>query len=72
MSVALVSTVSASARALVMPLALGSWLTICLVPLTLPVLFWRLLDEEKILRRELPGYNEYASRVRHRLIPYVW
>ena len=55
-----------------MPLALGSWLTICLVPLVLAVLFWRLLDEEKILRRDLPGYNEYASRVRHRLIPYVW
>jgi protein-S-isoprenylcysteine O-methyltransferase Ste14 len=55
-----------------MPLALGSWFTICLVPLILPVLFWRLLDEEKILGRDLPGYNEYVSRVRHRLIPYVW
>lgn len=55
-----------------MPLALGSWLTICLVPLILPVLFWRLLDEERILSRDLSGYNEYASRVRHRLIPYIW
>jgi len=55
-----------------MPLALGSWLTICLVPLILLVLCWRLLDEEKVLCRDLPGYNEYASRVRHRLIPYVW
>ena len=54
------------------PLALGSWLTICLVSLILPVLFWRLVDEERILRRDLPGYNEYASRVRHRLIPHVW
>jgi protein-S-isoprenylcysteine O-methyltransferase Ste14 len=55
-----------------MPLALGSWFTICLVPLILPVLFWRLLDEETILRRDLPGYNEYVGRVRHRLIPCVW
>ena len=55
-----------------MPLALGSWLTICLVPLILPVLVWRLLDEERILRRDLPGYTEYASRVRHRLFPYIW
>jgi hypothetical protein len=31
-----------------------------------------LLDEERILRSELPGYNEYASRVRQRLIPYIW
>jgi protein-S-isoprenylcysteine O-methyltransferase Ste14 len=55
-----------------MPLALGSWLTIVLVPVILPVLLWRLLDEEKILRRDLPGYTEYAGRVRHRLIPHVW
>jgi protein-S-isoprenylcysteine O-methyltransferase Ste14 len=55
-----------------MPLALGSWLTICLVPLILSALCWRLLDEEETLRRDLAGYNEYASRVRHRLIPYVW
>jgi protein-S-isoprenylcysteine O-methyltransferase Ste14 len=55
-----------------MPLALGTWLTICLVPLILPVLFWRLLDEEKTLCRDLPGYSEYANRVRHRLIPYIW
>jgi protein-S-isoprenylcysteine O-methyltransferase Ste14 len=55
-----------------MPLALGSWLTICLVPLILPVLVWRLLDEERILRRDLPSYNEYASRVHHRLIPHIW
>jgi protein-S-isoprenylcysteine O-methyltransferase Ste14 len=54
------------------PLALGSWLTICLFPLILPLLVWRLLDEERILRRDLPGYNVYASRVRHRLIPYIW
>jgi protein-S-isoprenylcysteine O-methyltransferase Ste14 len=55
-----------------MPLALGSWLSTCLVPLILPVLFWRLIDEERILRRDLPGYSEYAGRVRHRLVPYVW
>ena len=54
------------------PPALGSWLTIGLVPLIMPVLVWRLLDEERILRRDLPGYNEYASRVRHRLIPHIW
>jgi protein-S-isoprenylcysteine O-methyltransferase Ste14 len=64
--------VTLAAAVIGMPLALGSWLTICLLPLILPVLVWRLLDEERILRRDLPGYNEYASRVRHRLIPYIW
>jgi protein-S-isoprenylcysteine O-methyltransferase Ste14 len=37
-----------------------------------PVLLWRLLDEEKILQRDLPGYTEYMRRVRSRLVPFVW
>jgi len=32
----------------------------------------RLLNEEKFLRRALPGYAEYCQRVRYRLIPLVW
>ena len=32
----------------------------------------RLSLEERFLRRELPGYSEYAERVPHRLIPGVW
>jgi protein-S-isoprenylcysteine O-methyltransferase Ste14 len=37
----------------------------------IPVLLWRLLDEERILRRDLPGYIEYTQKVRYRLIPRV-
>ena len=55
-----------------MPLALGSWWTIGLIVLVVPVLLWRLLDEERILNRDLPGYAEYRQRVRYRLIPYLW
>jgi protein-S-isoprenylcysteine O-methyltransferase Ste14 len=53
-------------------LALGSWLA--LVPLlVLGVLFVRrLLIEEEMLRRELPGYAEYAERVRSRLVVGVF
>jgi protein-S-isoprenylcysteine O-methyltransferase Ste14 len=36
------------------------------------VVLWRLLDEERILVRDLPGYSEYRNRVRYRLIPYLW
>jgi protein-S-isoprenylcysteine O-methyltransferase Ste14 len=54
------------------PLALGSWWTIGLMVLVVPVLLWRLLDEERILDRDLPGYIEYRQRVPYRLIPYVW
>jgi protein-S-isoprenylcysteine O-methyltransferase Ste14 len=54
------------------PLALGSWRTLALVVPFLPVLLWRLLDEEKLLARELPGYTEYMRRVKYRLVPHVW
>lgn len=54
------------------PLALGSWWWTLLIIPFLPVLAWRLLDEEKILRRDLPGYIDYTQRVRYRLIPHVW
>jgi protein-S-isoprenylcysteine O-methyltransferase Ste14 len=54
------------------PLALGSWRPIALMVVVVPVLLWRLLDEERILVRDLPGYREYRQRVRYRLIPYVW
>lgn len=40
------------------------------VPVACMVL--RLRAEERVLRRELPGYDAYATRVRYRLIPHVW
>ncbi len=32
----------------------------------------RILDEEKLLRAELDGYDPYTRKVRYRLLPYVW
>lgn len=32
----------------------------------------RLQLEERVLRRLLPGYSDYATRVRYRLVPFVW
>jgi len=55
-----------------MPLALGSWWSLGLIVPFMPVLLWRLLDEEKILQRDLPGYTDYMRRVRFRLVPFVW
>jgi protein-S-isoprenylcysteine O-methyltransferase Ste14 len=54
------------------PLALGSWWGLLLVAVTAPVLIWRILDEEKVLQQELPGYTEYMHDVRYRLAPSVW
>ena len=54
------------------PLALGSWWgLLILVPLTL-IIVWRLLDEEKFLYKNLPGYKEYCQKTRYRLIPLIW
>lgn len=54
------------------PLALGSWWTLLLVPISLPVLVARILNEEKVLMRDLPGYAEYRKKVTTRLIPLIW
>lgn len=57
---------------LAIPLALGSYWALLLVVPMLPVLAWRLIDEERVLRRDLPGYADYCERVRWRLVPGVW
>ncbi len=54
------------------PLILGS--LYAFVPLALygVMMVLRTYLEDKTLREELPGYAEYAERVRFRLIPWVW
>jgi protein-S-isoprenylcysteine O-methyltransferase Ste14 len=52
-----------------MPLALGSWYGVLGIFGFLPVLIWRLSDEERFLTRNLKGYAEYTGHVRWRLIP---
>jgi protein-S-isoprenylcysteine O-methyltransferase Ste14 len=54
------------------PLALGSWWGLLMLIPTVAVITWRLLDEEKFLHKNLPGYTEYTYKVRYRLVPYVW
>ena len=53
-------------------LALGSWWAA--LP-SVPALAWflrRTLIEDAMLRSELDGYDAYANRVRHRLVPGLW
>jgi protein-S-isoprenylcysteine O-methyltransferase Ste14 len=54
------------------PMALGSAWGFIPLAFMIPFLIWRLLDEERFLARNLPGYVDYQQRVRHRLIPFVW
>ncbi len=54
------------------PLMLLSWPALATGP-TLAVWFVvRTALEDATLRRELPGYADYARRVRFRLVPGVW
>ena len=55
-----------------MPLALDSyWGLLAVVP-AVAVFALRIADEEKMLRQELDGYDEYTRKVRYRLVPGVW
>jgi len=55
-----------------MPLVLGSWVSFA-VFLVYPLLIAaRIKNEEQVLEAELKGYAAYKSRVKYRLIPYIW
>ena len=55
-----------------MPLVLGSPLS--LIPmLAYPALIVRrILNEEVVLARGLPGYADYMKKVKYRLMPHIW
>jgi protein-S-isoprenylcysteine O-methyltransferase Ste14 len=54
------------------PLALGSlWSVLIFLPLV-PALMWRIVDEEKLLSKQLDGYSEYCTKVKYRLIPWLY
>ena len=55
-----------------MPLALGSLWGLLPAGLAAALLVVRTVLEDRLLQRELPGYRDYAGRVRYRLIPGVW
>lgn len=54
------------------PLALGSYWALIPFALLPPLLVCRLLREETLLRDQLPGYQDYCQKTRHRLIPLIW
>lgn len=54
------------------PIVLGSWWAVIPALAIIPVIVFRILDEEKALEQELPGYVEYKQKVKYRLIPFVW
>ncbi len=53
-------------------LVLGSWWGLAMVPILAFLLVIRIGIEEKTLRMGLEGYDDYARRVRWRLVPLIW
>jgi protein-S-isoprenylcysteine O-methyltransferase Ste14 len=54
------------------PLALGSWWAVLFALPIIPLLVVRILNEEKVLSQDLPGYVAYCQKVRYRLLPGIW
>jgi len=55
-----------------LPLLLGSWWGLLGSAVLIAGVAWRSVNEERVLRRELPGYGEYMQRVRYRFVPGMW
>ena len=57
---------------LAIPIVLGSrYSLICFAHYPI-VIIVRILNEEKVLERELDGYSDYKKKVKYRLIPFIW
>jgi len=56
----------------VIPLLLDSEWTLIPAILLIIILVIRTYMEDNTLQQELPGYADYAQKVRYRLVPWVW
>jgi protein-S-isoprenylcysteine O-methyltransferase Ste14 len=52
--------------------ALGLWLALLPAIALVPLVMIRALREEALLNVHLPGYRNYGTRVRFRLVPLIW
>ena len=54
------------------PLVLGSWASFAVFLVYPFLIIKRIRNEEQVLETELDGYTGYKTRVKYRLIPYIW
>lgn len=54
------------------PMALGSLWGLLVNPPMTAAIVWRLIDEERFLLVNLPGYGAYREKVKSRLVPHLW
>ena len=55
-----------------LPLVLGSPISFFIMLGYIPVIVKRILNEEAVLENSLDGYKEYKTKVKYRLIPFIW
>ena len=55
-----------------LPLILGSFYALIPFAIYPIIIIFRIIDEEKLLTKELFGYSEYTKKVKYRLIPFIW
>jgi protein-S-isoprenylcysteine O-methyltransferase Ste14 len=55
-----------------LPLILGSFWGLCAFSLYPVILVIRIRNEEAVLREQLDGYADYLTKVKYRLIPFIW
>jgi protein-S-isoprenylcysteine O-methyltransferase Ste14 len=53
-------------------LILGSMWALAIAALIAVLFLWRTAMEDRTLRQELPGYEQYTSATRYRLMPGIW
>ena len=51
---------------------LESYAGLIAVSVLLVVVIARIVVEETVLQKTLPGYSEYMKKVRYRLVPFIW
>ncbi len=57
---------------LMMPLILGSLISLVVFLIYPVIIIKRIKNEEMVLEKEFDGYKEYEKKVKYRLIPYIW
>lgn len=55
-----------------MPLVLGSVISFVIMLFYVPIIAKRIKNEEKVLEENLDGYAEYKSRVKYKVVPFLW
>lgn len=55
-----------------MPLILDSPISFVIMLLYIPLIVRRIRNEEEVLARDLPGYEDYMKKVKYRIFPFIW